>query len=61
MKDDLTQFEKTILTVINMEHGTKYNYKNLMEWSSDKSHIEKTLRHGEIMYSVLSVHVAIKP
>lgn len=60
MKNDLTDFEKKILNNINDLNGTKYNYKHLMEWSTRKSDIEKSLKDGEVIYEALGVYVAIK-
>jgi len=61
MKNDLTSFEKDLLKVINFYNRTNYNYKNLMEWSSDKKTTENNLQQGEVMYEVLGMFVAIKP
>ena len=61
MKNDLTHFEKAILSSINNLHNTKYTYKNLMEWDSRKDYMEKNIQDGEILYNVLGVYVAIKP
>lgn len=61
MKNDLIPLEKDLLKVINVFNGTKYNYKNLMEWSSSKEAVEKNISEGEIMYEALGFFVAIKP
>ena len=61
MKNDLTQFEKNLLRIINLKNGTKYNYKNLMEWRATKPEIEKNLQDGEEIHEALDVFVAIKP
>jgi len=61
MKNDLTQFEKDLLRVINTVNGKKFTYKNLMEWRATEKEIRDGLREGEICYSVLGVFVAIKP
>lgn len=61
MKNDLTSFERDLLKSINMMNNKKYNYKNLMEWCSDKKVIEKNLKDGELIYNSLGVWVAIKP
>jgi|TARA_R110002167_G_scaffold356746_1_gene571890 hypothetical protein len=62
MKNDLTTFERNLLVGINRQSKpqTKYNYKNLMEWSTDKAYIEKRLVEGEKMYEVHCYFVAIK-
>jgi hypothetical protein len=60
MKNDLTQFEKNLLRIINVINGTHYNYKHFMEWSSSKKQVEKNLREGEVMYEALGFFVAIK-
>ena len=60
MKNDLTPFEKDLLKVINLHERTNYNYKNLMEWSSNKETTEKNLQQGEVMYEALGMFVAIK-
>lgn len=60
MKNDLTEFEKNLLKVINLKNRTKYNYKNLMQWSTDKKVVEEGLREGEKLYKALSCFVAIK-
>lgn len=60
MKNDLTPFEKDLLKVINLHNRTNFNYKNLMEWSSNKETIEKNLQQGEVMYEALGMFVAIK-
>lgn len=61
MKNDLTPFEKDLLKIINLNNRTSYNYKNLMEWSSDKAVVEKNLQEGEKIYEALGCFVAIKP
>lgn len=60
MKNDLTKFEKDLLKSINFFNGTNYNYKHLMEWSTDKKTVEKNLQKGETIYEALGVYVAIK-
>lgn len=60
MKNDLTPFEKNLLKVINLEHRTKFNYTNIMEWNTRKDLIESNLREGEKIYKALGVYVAIK-
>ena len=60
MKNDLTQFEKDLLKVINFQNSTKYNHANLMEWSNDKKIVEKNLKSDEKIYYVLGCYVAIK-
>jgi hypothetical protein len=60
MKNDLTPFEKNLLKIINLNERTRFNYKNLMEWNSDKNTVEKNLQHGEKLYEALGVFVAIK-
>lgn len=60
MKNDLTDFEKKILAYLNLTEGKKWNYKNLMEWSSSKSAVESNLQEGEKMYEALGVYVAIQ-
>lgn len=60
MKNDLTGFEKNLLRSINMLNGTKFNYKNLMEWSSNKDTVSSNLKDGEEIYEVMGVFVAIK-
>lgn len=59
MKNDLTSFEKNLLKNINMFHGTRYNYKNLMEWNTNKEIVEKNIKEGEIVYESLGCFVAI--
>lgn len=61
MKNDLTRFEKDLLESINLIHGTKYNYKHLMEWNSNKQTIENNLKEGELIYEAFGCYVAIKP
>jgi hypothetical protein len=61
MKNDLTKFEKDLLKTINTLNGTKYNYKNLAEWSSSEDVVKKNLRDGEIIYKAMGVFVAINP
>lgn len=61
MKNDLTKFEKDLLRSINNIHSTNYDYRNFMEWNTDKSVVEKNLEEGEVIYSVLGAHVTIKP
>ncbi len=61
MKNDLLPIEKDILKVINVFNGTKYNYKNLMEWSTSKEQVEKNIKPNEIIYIALGFYVAIKP
>lgn len=61
MKNDLTAFEKDLLKSINLFNKTKYNYKNLMEWSNVKFTIENNLKAGEIMYEAFGCYIAIKP
>lgn len=60
MKNDLTQFEKNLLRMINVQNNTRFTYKNFMEWGSHLSTVQKNLEEGEKIYSVLGVHVAIK-
>lgn len=60
MKDDLTKFEKDLLKIINLKSGKKFNYKNLMEWSTNKELVEKNLQEGEKMFEALGCFVAIK-
>lgn len=60
MKNDLTKFEKDLLRSINMTNSTNYNYKNLMEWSTDKSIVENNLNDDEVMYEALGCYIAIK-
>ncbi len=61
MKNDLTAFERSLLLQINLINNTKYNYKNLMEWSNIKNQVEKNLKEGEIIYEALGMYIAIKP
>ena len=61
MKNDLTPYERDLLKVINLYNRTNYNYKNLMEWSSNKDVVQGRIRDGEIMYESLGMFVAIKP
>lgn len=61
MKNDLTPFEKDLLKSINLINGTRYNYKNLMEWNTKKESIEKNLKEGELIYDALGCYVAINP
>lgn len=61
MKNDLDPFEKILLRSINFINGTNYNYKHLMEWSSNKSIVESNLKEGEILYEALGCAVAIDP
>ena len=61
MKNDLTPFEKDLLKSINMTNGTRYNYKNLMQWSTDRKVVEENLEDGEIIYESFGCFVAIKP
>jgi len=58
--NDLTQFEKDLLKVINFNNGTSFNYKNLMEWSSDESVVKGNLQDGESIYKAIGCYVAIK-
>lgn len=58
--NDLTPFEKDLLKVINLNNRTNFNYKHLMEWSSDKAIVEKNLQSGEKIYEALGCFVAIK-
>ena len=60
MKKDLTAFEKDLLKSINMLNNTKYNHNNLMEWSTDKKVVEKSLKEGEKIYEAFGCFVAIK-
>ncbi len=60
MKNDLSKFEKDLLTTLNFLNCTKYTWKNLMEWSTDKSVVERNLQEGEIMYEVTGIYVAMK-
>ena len=61
MKNDLTSFEKDLLKSINISNNTKFNYKNLMEWSTDKKRIKKGLKSDEMVYEAFGCYVAIKP
>lgn len=61
MKNDLTEFEKSLLRTINFLNSTKYNYKNLMELDTVKERVENNLKEGEIIYHTLGCYVAIKP
>lgn len=61
MKNDLTSFEKDLLKSINFYNGTKFNYTNLMEWSSDKNAVVKNLKEGEKIYEAMGCFIAIKP
>jgi hypothetical protein len=61
MINDLTPFEKDLLKSINMVNATKYNYKHLMEWSTDRKAVEKNLQEGEVIYESFGCYVAIKP
>ena len=47
MENDLTQLEKNLLKIINLNNNTKFNYKHLMEWNSSKNIVEKNLQEGE--------------
>ena len=60
MKNDLTPFEKNLLRFINQKNGTNFNYKNLMEWGTDKVRVEKNIQDGEKIYESLGCFVAIK-
>lgn len=60
MKNDLTDFERTLLRVINLTNNTNYTYKNLMEWNSSKKVIEGSLQDGEEIYEAIGCFVAIK-
>ena len=60
MTNDLTSFEKDLLKSINFSNGTKYNYKNLMEWGCDKKAIESNQKPDEVIYEALGCYVAIK-
>lgn len=60
-KNNLIQFEKDLLKSINFMNGTRYNYKNLMEWSSSKEVVESKLQEGEIIYETFGCYIAIKP
>ena len=60
MKNDLDQFEKNLLKIINIEHNKKYNYKNLMEWNTNEELFKENLREGEKVYMALGCYVAIK-
>ena len=60
MKNDLNEFEKDLLKSINLFHNKNFNYKNLMEWSSDKNIVEENLKEGEKIYEALWCYVAIK-
>lgn len=60
MENDLTQFEKNLLKVINLNNRTNFNYKHLMEWNSNKESVEKDLVEGEVLYEAMGVFVAIK-
>jgi hypothetical protein len=60
MKNDLTTFERNLLRVINVIHNKHYNYKNLMEWNTDKTLVESNLEEDEVLYHVMGVYVAIK-
>lgn len=61
MKNDLTQFEKDLLKSINMTNNTRYNYKNLMEWNTNKSIVENNIKENEKLYTAFGVWVAIRP
>lgn len=61
MKNDLTSFEKTLLRSINLKNKTRYNYKNLMEWSTDENSVRKNLGKDELVYDALGCYVAINP
>ena len=61
MENDLIPFEKDLLKLINITNGTKYNYKNLMEWNTDRRVVEGNLEDGEIIYESFGCFVAIKP
>jgi len=58
--NDLTRFEKDLLKSINLFNNTKFDYTNLMEWSSNKKIVEKNLREGEKIFEALGCYVAIK-
>jgi hypothetical protein len=60
-KNNLIQFEKDLLKSINFMNGTRYNYTNLMEWSSSKEVVEAKLQEGEIIYETFGCYIAIKP
>lgn len=60
MKNDLTQFEKKLLRVINLNEKKKFTHKNLMEWSNSKATVEKNLQPGEKIYEAMGCFVAIK-
>lgn len=61
MKNDLTSFEKDLLRSINRTHGTRYNYKHLMGWGTDKFIFDKELKPDELVFKALGCYVAINP
>lgn len=60
MKNDLTNFEKKLLKLINLENNTSFTHKNFMEWCTNKKLLEKSLQEGEEIFESLGVYVAIK-
>lgn len=60
MKNDLLPIERNLLRILNLREGTNYNYKNLMEWSSDEKTVKRNLQSNEIMYEIDGHYVAIK-
>jgi len=61
MKNDLDQFEKNLLKMLNFGNATFYTHKNFAEWSSDRKVVEGNLRDGEKIYEVAGVFVTINP
>lgn len=60
MKNDLTDFEKKLLKLINLKNNTRFTHKHFMEWCTSKELIEKNLQKGEKVFESLGVYVAIK-
>jgi hypothetical protein len=61
MKNDLTLFERFLLRAINNRHRFRFNYKTLMEWSTNKNLVIKNKREDEVIFEVDGIYVAIKP
>lgn len=61
MKNDLTPFEKDLLKSINRTNKTRFTYRNLMGWASDKAIFDQELKADEVVYRALGCYVAINP
>jgi hypothetical protein len=61
MINDLTKFEKDLLRSINLFNSKNYTHKSFMEWSTDKSVVEKNMLEGELLYEAFNCWVVINP